>query len=295
MRANVVAFDELALTSLRPDDVADTVSDLVLRLAERVPSATAVGIGLGGLVSDASVVRSAPFLGWNHVPLGRMLASRTGLLTVVENDVVAYTETEHWFGGGRGLDRFAVITVGTGVGYGAVIHSKVVVGDDSGIGLVGHWPLDPFGPMCAHGHRGCADAMLASPAIAATVSSALGRNLDYDACLDLAVAGHPAARRVVDGSGFALGRLIAAVANLTVPQKLILGGEGSRLAEIAAESMERGIQEDRDPRANPINVEVSSRDVSQWCRGAAVIAIQTYVLGDHALPAVSGASGGQDL
>ena len=161
---------------------------MAAELAEGVPSVTALGVGLGGLVEGYTVVRRAPFLDWTDVPLGPMLAHATGLPTVIENDVVALTEAEHWFGSGRGLDRFAVLTVGAGVGYGAVVNGGTVLSPDSGIGLVGHWPLDESGPLCPQGHPGCAQAMLATPGIVGAMSSVLGRSVDYDECLDLAAA-----------------------------------------------------------------------------------------------------------
>ena len=226
LRANIVAFDRIALDSTEPARVVEQIAAMAAELAEGVPSVTALGVGLGGLVEGYTMVRRAPFLDWTDVPLGPMLAAATGLPTVIENDVVALTEAEHWFGSGRGLDRFAVLTVGAGVGYGAVVNGATVLSPDSGIGLVGHWPLDESGPLCPQGHRGCAQAMLATPGIVGAIASVLGRSVGYDECLDLAAAGHPAARRVVDDAGRGLGRLIAAVANLTVPQLVILGGEG---------------------------------------------------------------------
>jgi predicted NBD/HSP70 family sugar kinase len=284
LRADVCASAEAPLDSRTPEVVADAVAKLALDLCEEVPAVTALGVGVGALVRDYTTVASAPFLDWSDVPLGPMLEQRTGLPTVIENDVVAYTESEHWFGAGRGLDRFAVLTIGAGVGYGAVIHDRVLVGDDSGVGLVGHWPLDPLGPICPAGHRGCADSLLAMPAITKSVSAALDRQLAYDECLDLAAGGDPAARRIVDDAGVGLGRLVAAVANLTVPQKIILSGEGVRLARVAADAIQDGLHRDRDPRAGEVSIEINDTGTLQWCRGAAVIAIQTFVLGAHPSP-----------
>src|SRR6185312_1806296 len=101
---------------------------------------------------------------------------------------------------------------------------------------------------------------------------------------DLAAAGQPAARRVVDDAGRGLGRLIAAVAKLTVPQLVILGGEGVRRADVAADAVIEGNRRDRDPLASGVEFIVNHTDEPQWCRGAAVIAIQTYVLGAHDAP-----------
>lgn len=279
LRANVIATAAAGLASRAPEAVAAVLAQLARQLAESAPSVTALGVGIGGLVSDHAVVASAPFLEWNDVPLGAMLEEATGIPTVIENDVAAFTEAEHWFGAGRGLDRFAVLTLGAGIGYGLVVHDQLVVDQDSGIGLVGHWPIDPFGPLCPAGHRGCARSMLTQAAITQAVSTALGREIGYDEALDLALAGEPAARRVVDDAGRGLGRMIAAIANLAVPERVILGGEGVRLVDAAEEAIHRGIAEDRDPRTHKLDLVTTPGDDTEWCRGAAVIAIQRYVLG----------------
>jgi len=279
LRANVIVSHSVTLTSREPDAVIAVLADVVRKLSAAAPSVTAIGVGMGALIDDHSVVRTAPFLEWSDVPLGAMLESATGIPTVIENDVVAFTESEHWFGAGRGLDRFAVLTLGAGIGYGVVIHDEVVVDEDSGIGLVGHWPLDPFGPLCPAGHRGCARSVLTISAISSAVSLALDRAVGYDEALELAASGEPAARRVVDDAGRGLGRMIAAVANLTAPELVVLGGEGVRLVEVAAAAIEDGIANDRDPRAKRVPLVATSGDNTEWCRGAAVIAIQRFVLG----------------
>ena len=70
---------------------------------------------------------------------------------------------EQWFGAVRGRPAFAVVTIGAGVGYGLVVHDRVITTPDSGLGLGGHLPLDPNGPLCGDGHRGCSTAMLVHP------------------------------------------------------------------------------------------------------------------------------------
>ena len=287
LRSNIREFGRVPLTSTSPANVVQTMAELTAQLSASVRTVTAVGVGLGGLVKDLSLVVRAPFLEWENVPLGQLLTQRTGLPTVIENDVIAFTESEHWFGGGRGLSRFAVLTLGAGVGYGAVINGRIVIGPDSGIGLVGHWPLDANGPVCKDGHRGCAAAVLSTEGVERSVSFALGRHCSYNECLDLALAGQPAARQVINDAGRGLGRLIAAVANLTVPERIILGGEGVRLADVAAATMAEGIARDRDPLAAPLDVQINQADEREWCRGAGVLAIQTYVLGSHTPPATT--------
>ncbi len=282
LRANILDSKSVSLTTRDPQAVVALIAEVAGHLASTVTTVTAIGVGLGGLVTEHSTVRSAPFLDWSEVPLGTMVESATGLPTVIENDVVAFTESEHWFGAGRGLDGFAVLTLGAGIGYGLVVHDNIVVDDDFGIGLVGHWPLDPFGPLCPAGHRGCARSVLTQTAISGAVSLALDRTVSYEEALDLAIAGEPAARRVVDDAGRGLGRMIAAIANLTSAQRIVLGGEGVRLVDVAFNAIAAGMAADRDPRARAIDIVTTPGDNTEWCRGAAVIAIQRYVLGHRA-------------
>ena len=282
LRGNVLATGSRKLPGRDPAQVADTIASLAAILAQGKPEVTAIGIGIGGLVEEHGFVRSAPFLDWTDVPLGQLVEARTNIPTLIANDLVAYTEYEHWFGAGRGLDRFAVVTLGAGIGYGLVIHDEIVANDEFGIGLIGHWPVDPFGPVCSEGHRGCAKAVLTDTAVSLAVSQALGRPTSYDEALELAVAGEPAARRVVGDAGRALGRLLAAIANLTMPEMVVIGGEGVRLAEVAADSVAEGVRTSRDPRTRPIPLTIRSGENIEWCRGAAVVAIQAFVLGSRA-------------
>jgi predicted NBD/HSP70 family sugar kinase len=279
LRAEEVAAERMPLTDRDPKAVCAVISELVSRLADLGPVVTAVGISLGGQAADHAIVTAAPFLQWADVPLAAMVEALTGLPTVIENDVTALTEAEHWFGAGRGFDRFALLTIGAGVGYGLVVGGHLITSPDVGLGLVGHVPLDPTGQMCFAGHRGCSTAMLTMPSIAAAASVALRRTVDYDEVLDLAVAGDPAAGRIVADAGRALGRLIALTANLTMPERVVLSGEGVRLVDVARTEVDEALAANRDPQASRLHLEVQPGNFTQWARGAAVIAIQTYVLG----------------
>ena len=80
-------------------------------------------------------------------------------------------------------------------------------------------------------------------------------------------------------SGRALGRLIALVANFTMPERVVLAGEGVRLVDLVRTEIDEVVAADRDPRASKLHLEVRPGNFTQWARGAAVMAIQTYVLG----------------
>ncbi|GIG27795.1 ROK family transcriptional regulator [Cellulomonas marina] len=282
LRATVLAHRRVPLADHAPDAVLEVVAGLVRELAAEAPGAApleGVGVSLGGQTTPDGTVRRAPFLGWRDVPAGPALRSALDRAVTVDNDLVARTEAEHWFGAGREHPHFALLTVGAGVGLGLVVHDRLVQGPDAGLGLVGHHRLALDGPRCSDGHRGCASAFVTQHGVQGAVAAAVGRWVDYDEALDLAVAGHPGARRAVDDAGRALGRLVAAVANVAGTPTVVLGGEGVRLASVASEALASGLAEDRDPEATPVGLVVRPEDRTQWPRGAAVRAIQAFVTG----------------
>ncbi|WP_193598040.1 ROK family transcriptional regulator [Microbacterium sp. YJN-G] len=273
VRAQLRGTVVLPLESHKPGVVVDTIIDGMARLVGDGPRPVGIGISVGG-VTDGIRVIWGPYLEWEGVPLGELVTAATGLPTRIENDLIALTEAERWFGVVRGLDGFAVITIGVGVGYGVVSGGEVVRNIDSGISLAAHVQLEPHGPLCSEGHRGCAQAMLGSASIAAQATTALHRPVGYDEVLQLATSGNPAARAIVDASARALGRLIALSANLTLHADIVLAGEGMGLFAVAEDEVRAEITAGRDPNASPVRLHVDDSGFTAWARGAAAVAIQ---------------------
>jgi len=273
LRANLGAECVIELTGHEPFEV---VADIVRAATELggMDGVTAVGVTVGGQVGRSRWVERAPFLGWKGVDLGGMLHAALGVPVVVENDVVALTAAEHWFGIAKGIENFAVLTIGAGVGYGLVIHDRPVVTSDTGLGLGGHFPLDPTGPLCSEGHRGCSTAMLSIPSMTASARVGLARDIGYDELLDLADTGDPVAAQVVGSAARALGRLIAATSNLAMVQTVVLSGEGVGLADHQMQRILDAARADRDPDAAPVKILVDRSGFTAWARGAAAVAIQ---------------------
>jgi predicted NBD/HSP70 family sugar kinase len=279
LRAEVLSSARAQFSDTSPASVVASIAALVDRLrADQGLAPDRVGVSVGGLVEKHTDVRSAPYFDWNKsVDLATMVRKATGIPTVVDNDVMALTRAQSWFGYGRGLDRFAIITIGVGIGLGVVMHGELIESPDAGLGLAQHFPLDATGPLCPLGHQGCAQAMLSDEAVAARTSVALRRNVTYEQALDLAAQGQPAAKIVVDQAARALGRLVAAVANLTMCYRIIITGEGARLGEAAGEAMQQQIAADRDPAAAALDIQIRHLTPDDWAQGPAVLAIQTLV------------------
>ncbi|TCR26827.1 ROK family transcriptional regulator [Streptomyces sp. BK205] len=279
LRSDIVARHDRPLTSHDPAEVADLLAEMTDELAREHPRLAGIGIGVGGLVHERAVVGESPFLHWRDVPLGELVEQRTGLPVVVENDVAALVEAETWFGAGRGLDRFVVLTIGAGIGYGLVLGGRRVPYAEEDRGFGRHWIIDPNGPLTPEGARGSAVSLLAIPSIRYQVRAATGRDHSYEEILALAAAGEPMAARVVDEAGRALGVLVAQIANFAMPQKILLAGEGVGLMDVAARTVEDTVRAHRHPLAAPIDLETKVSDFHDWARGAAVLAIQVLVLG----------------
>ncbi|KMS85386.1 MarR family transcriptional regulator [Streptomyces regensis] len=279
LRSEVTDRLDRPLTTHDPDAVAALLAEMTTELAARHPALVGIGIGVGGRVRERAVVGESAFLGWRDVPLGTLVRERTGLPVVVENDVAALVEAETWFGAGRGLDRFAVLTIGAGIGYGLVLGGTRVPYDEEDRGFGRHWIIDPYGPLTPEGARGSAVSLLTIPSIRYQVRAATGRDIGYEEILAGAAAGEPMAFRVVDEAARALGTLVAQIANFAMPQKILLAGEGVGLMDVAGHTVRDTIRSHRHPLAAPVDLETKVSDFHDWARGAAVLAIQVLVLG----------------
>ncbi|WMI55932.1 ROK family transcriptional regulator [Streptomyces rochei] len=280
LRSEIVARLDRSLAARDPGEVADVLAGMTRELSRGRPRPAGLGIGVGGLVEGRSVVGESPFLGWRGVPLAALVEERTGLPVVVENDTAAFVEAETWFGAGRGLDRFVVLTIGAGLGYGLVLGGRrVPYSGDEDRGFGRHWILDPYGPLTPDGRRGSAVSLLTIPNIRYQVRAATGRDVGYEEILASAAAGEPMPARVVGEAARALGILVAQIANFVMPQKILLAGEGVGLMKVAVDVVENTIRDNRHPRAAPVVLETRVSDFHDWARGAAVLAIQVLVLG----------------
>jgi predicted NBD/HSP70 family sugar kinase len=280
-RAEVLADSERALHGTDPESVSRTVAELIGDLVSSVDrgqstALRAVGVSLGGTVR-AGRVEFAPFLGWEGVDLAAPLQADLGVPVTVENDVIALTEAEHWFGRARGVPGFSLITIGAGVGHGLVIDDRVVR-TAAGADHIGHVPVAASGPVCARGHRGCAQ-MLTTASILAERTRDLGRPVTPEEVLSLARRGDRTVAAIVARHAEALGRLVALVAGLTQQSVVVLAGEGMDLVAVAEERLRETIAQAREPRADPIEVHIDDSGFPAWARGAAAVAVQAAVDG----------------
>ncbi|MFD8815103.1 ROK family protein, partial [Streptomyces sp. NPDC059627] len=201
LRSDIVDRLDRPLAGHDPKYVADLLAAMTAELAGRHPAVAGIGIGVGGFVRENAVVGESSYLSWRDVPLAGLVRERTGLPVVVENDVAALVEAETWFGAGRGLDRFVVLTIGAGIGYGLVLGGRRVPYAEEDRGFGRHWIIDPQGPLTPQGDRGSAVSLLTIPSIRYQIRAATGRDASYEEILAGAAAGEPMAARVIGEAG----------------------------------------------------------------------------------------------
>ena len=143
-------------TPARGDEVVERISAVVESLAGgRRPAA--VGVGVPGLVDVAGVLRFSPHLpGLVGIPLAALLATAApGAGVWVGNDATGAGWAEHSIGSGRGHDDQLMVTLGTGIGGGLIAGGRLSEGVHRYAGELGHMVVDPHGPLCPCGKRGC--------------------------------------------------------------------------------------------------------------------------------------------
>ena len=150
--------------------------EVVTELRGRGHDVGAVGLGAAGMVDLDGMIHYAPNVaGFRRTAVQADVAAAVGLPTIVDNDanVAAYAECR--FGAARGLKDAMVITLGTGIGGGVIVNGRVLRGAHGFAAEVGHFQIDPNGPMCACGERGHWEAMASGNALGAMARDAATR------------------------------------------------------------------------------------------------------------------------
>jgi glucokinase len=224
-----------------PGDVEQTIAEAVAEL--RVDhDVTAVGIGAAGFIdAERANVYFAPNLAWRDEPLKAAVQELVQLPVVVENDANAMTWGEHRFGSGQGYDHLVGVTVGTGIGGGAVREGRLYRGR-FGIGAeFGHMNFVLDGRRCGCGQRGCWEQYCSGRALVrearelADVWPGLGARLlelgggfpegiSGPAVTQAAREGDPAGVECLRVMGEALGRGLADLAAILDPGAFVIGG-----------------------------------------------------------------------
>lgn len=205
-----------------PAGMVVQLSEIAAEAVARSGRIASVGIGMPGTIDPATgSVRFAVNLPgpWAGLPVARLVADATGLPAFLINDARAFGLAELRLGAARGVSSMVGMTLGTGVGGVIAVNGRVHFGHDGTAGEIGHQTIDPDGPWCNCGNRGCVEAYARADQIcaacgAATVEEAVSR----------AREGDERARRGLADVGRYLGIGIANMVMVFAPERIVIGG-----------------------------------------------------------------------
>jgi predicted NBD/HSP70 family sugar kinase len=268
---------------------ADVLTELATAAGVTVDGFAAVGVGVPGLVDRvAGTVRHAVNLGVDDTPvrLADHLHALTRAPVVVDNDVNLAAVGAAVALGCRG--DLAYLSVGTGLAAGLLLDGRIRRGAHGAAGEIGHLPVDPQGPLCECGQRGCLEALASGTAIAARWPAANGELSATSALLAAADAGDPGAVAVLAEVAGHLAGAVALLAQTVDPELIVLGGGVAEAGPGLLDAVRRALR-DRAARSPVLaaidlanRVALVPEGVPAGAVGAAVFARHHLATGDGA-------------
>lgn len=247
----------------------------------------AVGVSFGGpLDFESGTVRLSHHVsGWENMPLKEIVQAEFGAPALVDNDANAAALGEHRFGSGRGYNDLMYVTVSTGVGGGWILNGRPWRGHESMAGEIGHTVVDPGGPLCLCGKRGCVERLASGRFMAQDLEEAWrrqpsalaerfmeGKEITGETVAKAAAAGEEKALGILERGAWALGVGIGNAANLIGPQVVLLGGGVTRSGERWWSTVRRVARETALPEVQyEIMPAALADDAPLW--GAAALAV----------------------
>lgn len=285
---------------LGPSGVIEQVASAIEHIVEKaeIPSDKILGVGVacpGPLDRAKGVVFQPPNLrDWQEVPLKDLLEKKTGYPVTVDNDATAAAIGERWFGGAKSTSNFAFIYAGVGIGAGLFVEDHVYRGTTANAGEFGHISLNPEGPECFCGNRGCVEFYCSPSGLTREVLRRLKRGepsslkamfdsgverVDFEAVSHAALSGDKLATEELRKSATLLGYGVVNLVNLLDVELVVLGGKGFRdLGQIYKQEIERVLHKRLIARQfRQIKVRLSEAGDDAGALGAAsLILYKTY-------------------
>ncbi len=219
------------------DGVLATIVSVVADLEAQAGDQTAplpVGVGVPGLVTRDGVLRASPNLAAvADLRVGDILQERLERSVSVDNDATCAAIAEWRQGQGVGIDDLVVVTLGTGIGGGIICNGAVVRGSHGFAGEIGHMVVDPSGPQCPCGQRGCWERLASGSALQARADDVFGagRMRGEDLAL-LAADGDQKARSIFIEFAHWVALGLANITNFLDPAVIVIGGGVARTAPL---------------------------------------------------------------
>ena len=223
----------------------------MLRATAQAANTTISGIGIGStgpvypLTGEIGDVNFFPH--WKGENPVRDLSQTFQVSVAIENDADAAALGEAGWGAGKNKSRLIYVTVGTGIGTGLILDGHVYRGVDQSHPEIGHHVIDPSGPLCLCGFRGCWESLAAGPAMVTWLERNVpanhydGTELTAKKICELAQQGDTWAMRAVEHESRYLGLGLANLVTMFVPEVIVLGGSVMKSAVLFLEGIRKVI------------------------------------------------------
>ncbi len=213
--------------------IVDNIAGLASEMLAQAPGCELIGVGTPGAVSGRTgVIKNSNTQCLNGRDIRGDLQKVLPCSVLIENDANCFALAEAQQGAGRGFRCVFGVIMGTGVGGGIVFDGKVHTGGQRIGGEWGHHSIDPDGPECYCGRRGCVETLLSGTGIARAYKERVGAELDATGVVAAARVGDPLATAVFEEFIANFGRAMANVINILDPDVVVLGGGVSNIDEL---------------------------------------------------------------
>ena len=235
-------------------DVAESLQNKMQEKNIRKSEVDGIGIGIPAPVMEDGVVQKTANLGWGYKEVTREMKELTGLPVAAGNDANMAALGEMWLGAGKGQKNMIMVTLGTGVGGGIIVNGKPLAGSHGAGGEIGHFCVnEEETETCGCGNTGCLEQYASATGISRLArrrlerddspSSLRGSEISAKAVFDALKEGDAVAKEIVEEFGSYLGHALAAIAVITDPSVIVIGGGVSKAGEILLEYVEKYFHE----------------------------------------------------
>ena len=250
--------NEAGIASIKPESGLSLIEQLIHETLDSVNAQSLLGIGIGctGPVDPVQGLVNNPYTlaGWSNVSIVERLNKTFNVPVRLENDADTAALGEYWQGSGQDAKRLYAVTVGTGVGTALIVDGKIYRGVDGSHPEGGHQLIDPNGPECYCGYRGCWESLISGTAISSHARSAKNNEqllsladgdpnrIDAHMVAEAARAGDLTANAIMQKAArdFSLG--IINIISLFVPDVLVLSGGVMKSADLFLPTLEETLK-----------------------------------------------------
>ncbi len=275
--------------NLPVDSIADLIEDGIRQCVDKaqlpISSISGIGLGIPGFVnSRLGICYWTPLYQKGDIPLKELIEKRFGIKTYVDNDTNTVTLAHQWFGEGRGVNDFLVVSFEEGLSMGIVVNGQLYRGANGIAGEFGHTVVNPDGPSCYCGRKGCLAAYASGVAIILAARKAVDEGkwkrarddeITLEEVIEAAKEDKDVFRSIFERIGSYLGIGLSSLIQAFNPQKIIITGSAVMVGDLMFKTMNEAVQSRIDvDLGHSVDIVIPEWHHTDWAQGAASLVLQ---------------------